>query len=300
MSIYVESVLTFTSITCITVCGLYILTGLTGMFSLGQASFMALGAYAAAVLGKLYHWPFIPCLLVGIILSVVTGFLSGYPIMRLRKEYLTLITLCYGEAIIALLNQSNITGGALGMSDIPKHTTLIIAILFLIFGIYFAWCFRHSKFGRMAIAIKSDELASKSMGINMAAVKMRSFLCAAGLAGLAGGLYAFYLQYVDPSLFGWRKSGEWVAWVFFGGVNSLTGSIVATFGLSALSQFFSRFADYQVLIYSAMVLLVLNFKPNGVFGYWELSDLFNTRDRRMQRLLKEAQTREGALKHEQT
>ena len=118
----------------------------------------------------------------------------------------------------------------------------------------------------------------------------------AGLAGLAGGLYAFYLQYVDPSLFGWRKSGEWVAWVFFGGVNSLTGSIVATFGLNALSQFFSRFADYQVLIYSAMVLLVLNFKPNGLFGYWELSDLFTTRDKRMKRLLKEAEAREGALK----
>ena len=296
MSTYVESVLTFTSITCITVCGLFILTGLTGMFSLGQASFMALGAYAAAVLGKMYSWPFIPCLIVGIVLAVAMGFICGYPIMRLRKEYLALVTLCYGGAVIALLNQSNVTGGALGMSDIPKHTTLIVAAVFLVFGIFFAWNFRHSKFGRMAVAVKSDELASKSMGINMAAVKMRSFLCAAGLAGLAGGLYAFYLQYVDPSLFGWRKSGEWVAWVFFGGVNNLTGSIVATFGLNALSQFFSRFADYQVLIYSAMVLLVLNFKPNGLFGYWELSDLFTTRDKRMKRLLKEAEAREGALK----
>ena len=296
MSHYVEAVLTFTSITCITVCGLYILTGLTGMFSLGQASFMALGAYAAAVLGKMYAWPFLPCLLVGMVLSVAMGFLCGYPIMRLRKEYLALVTLCYGEAVVALLNQSNVTGGALGMSDIPKHTTLIVALLFLAVCIFFTRNFRHSKFGRMAIAVKSDELASQSMGINMSAVKMRSFLCAAGLAGLAGGLYAFYLQYVDPSLFGWRKSGEWVSWVFFGGVNSLTGSIVATFGLSAISQFFSRFADYQVLIYSAMVLLVLNFKPNGVFGYWEISDLFLTRDKRKSRLMAEAAAREGALK----
>lgn len=296
MSSYLQAIITFTSITCVTVCGIYILTGLTGMFSLGQASFMALGAYAAAVLDKMYGFGFIPSLIVGVLLAIGTGFICGYPIMRLRKEYLALVTLGYGEAIIALLNQSNVTGGALGMSGIPKHTTVPIALVMLVLAILFARNFRHSKFGRMAIAIKSDELASKSMGINMAAVKMRSFLCAAALAGLAGGLYAFYLQYVDPSLFGWRKSGEWVIMVFFGGVNSLTGSIVAAFGLTALSQYFQRFSDYQVLIYSALVLLIINFKPNGVFGYWEISSLFNSKDKQTRRLLAEAEERKGAMK----
>lgn len=295
MSGYLQSVITFTSITCVTVCGIYILTGLTGMFSLGQAAFMALGAYAAAVLGKMYSVPFLPSLIIGILLAVATGFICGYPIMRLRKEYLALVTVGYGEAIIALLNQSNVTGGALGMSGIPKFTTVPVALIALALAILFARNYRHSKFGRMAIAIKSDELASQSMGINMAAVKMRSFLCAAGLAGLAGGLYAFYLQYVDPSLFGWRKSGEWVSMVFFGGVNSLTGSVVATFGLTAISQYFKKFSDYQLIIYSTLVLLIINFKPNGVFGFWEVSDLFMTRERRMKQLLREAEERKGAL-----
>jgi branched-chain amino acid transport system permease protein len=167
-----------------------------------------------------------------------------------------------------------ITGGANGLTGIPKHSNLVLAIVFTLMAIWFARSFRRSKFGRQAIAVRSDELAAKSMGINVPKVKMRSFLIAASLTALSGALYAFFIQYADPTLFNWRKSGEWVIMVFFGGVNSLTGSIFATFMLMTLPEFLRSVAEYRMLVYSALVLLIINFKPDGLFGNWELTDLF--------------------------
>lgn len=275
---FFSSIMTFTLITCITVCGLYILTGLTGMFSLGQAAFMAVGAYAGGLMMLRLHLPYFICLIGAVIIAVVIGYVIGFPIMKLRRDYLALVTLGFGEAIIAIINQSTgITGGAMGLTGIPKKTNLIIVLIFTILAIIFARSFRRSKFGRLAIAVRSDELAAKSMGINVPKVKMRSFLLAAGLTALSGALYAFYLQYCDPTLFNWRKSGEWVIMVFFGGVNSLTGSIFATFLLTLVPEVLRSVSLYRMLIYSILVLLVINFKPNGLFGNWELTDLFTKR-----------------------
>ncbi|MEA4911584.1 MAG: branched-chain amino acid ABC transporter permease [Oscillospiraceae bacterium] len=272
---FISSILTFTLITCITVCGLYILTGLTGMFSLGQAAFMAIGAYAGGLLSVRLNVPFPLCLLAAMVMAILIGYVIGFPIMRLRRDYLALVTLGFGEAIIAVINQSvGITGGSMGLTGIPKHTSLLLVVVFTILAIIFARNFRRSKFGRQAIAVRSDELAAQSMGINVPRVKMRSFLIAASLTALSGCLYAFFIQYADPTLFNWRKSGEWVIMVFFGGVNSLTGSIFATFLLTLLPELLRSVQQYRLLVYSALVLLAINFKPDGLFGNWEITDLF--------------------------
>lgn len=272
---FITSILTFTLITCITVCGLYILTGLTGMFSLGQAAFMAVGAYAGGLLSVRLNVPFPLCLLAAIIAAIIIGYFIGFPIMRLRRDYLALVTLGFGEAIIAVINQSvGITGGSMGLTGIPKNTSLALVFIILICSIIFARNFRRSKFGRQAIAVRSDELAAKSMGINVPRIKMRSFLIAASLTALSGSLYAFFIQYADPTLFNWRKSGEWVIMVFFGGVNSLTGSIFATFLLTSLPELLRSVQQYRLLVYSSLVLLAINFKPDGLFGHWEVTDLF--------------------------
>ncbi|MEG2939225.1 MAG: branched-chain amino acid ABC transporter permease, partial [Oscillospiraceae bacterium] len=248
---------------------------LTGMFSLGQAAFMAVGAYAGGLLSVRLNVPFPICLIAAMVAAIVIGFVIGFPIMRLRRDYLALVTLGFGEAIIAIINQSvGITGGANGLTGIPKHTNLILVIVFVAIAIWFASSFRRSKYGRQAIAVRSDELAAQSMGINVPKVKMRSFLIAAALTALSGALYAFFIQYSDPTLFNWRKSGEWVIMVFFGGVNSLTGSIIATFMLTALPEFLRSVAEYRMLVYSALVLIIINFKPDGLFGSWEITDLF--------------------------
>ncbi|WP_409967823.1 branched-chain amino acid ABC transporter permease [Bengtsoniella intestinalis] len=294
---YLISVTTFTLITCIVVVGLYIMTGLTGMFSLGQASIMAVGAYASGLVMKKLSFPFPVAVLFAIVLALIIAYIISKPIMRLRRDYFTLVTLAMGEAVIAFLNAADgLTGGALGLVAIPKKTTVTLILVTLLIGIWMARNFCKSRYGRMCIATRADELASGSMGINVYQVKTRSFLIAAGFASLAGAYYASYVTYIDPSMFAWRKSGEWVIMMFFGGVNSLTGSIFSTILLNVLPEAL-RFADnYRYTMYAILVLFVINFRPNGLFGHWEIFDLFNKDSRAAKKMKKAAAAKGGNTK----
>ena len=196
----------------------------------------------------------------------------GLPTVRLRRDYISLVTLGFGEAITALLNQAqSITGGALGFSGIPKITTLPLALISAIACIVLISFLKNSKYGRQCIAARSDELAAKTMGINVPQIKMIAFLISVAVTSYAGVLYAFFTTYVDPGIFGWKKSAEWVIMVFFGGVNSLTGSIIGTVILTALPEVLRFAADYRTVFYAVLVLIIINFKPTGLFGEYELS-----------------------------
>lgn len=271
MEFYI-SIVTFTLISVIVVTGIYVLTGLTGMFSLGQASFMAIGAYVSGVLVVKAGLPFFLATLAAITVGIFVGSIVGLPTVRLRRDYISLVTLGFGEAITALLNQTqSITGGALGFSGIPKKTTLLLALVSAIVCIILVSFFKTSKYGRQCIAAKSDELAAKAMGINVPKIKMTAFLFSVAVTSYAGVLYAFFTTYVDPGLFGWKRSAEWVIMVFFGGVNSLTGSIVGTVILTALPEMLRFAAAYRTVFYAILVLLIINFKPTGLFGEYEFS-----------------------------
>jgi branched-chain amino acid transport system permease protein len=268
----VANILTQVFITIIAVVGVYVLTGLTGMFSLGQAAFMAIGAYTAGLLVIRLGMHIVPATIIAVLLAVFIGFLIGYPTVRLRKDYISLVTLGFGEAIAALLNRmQTLTGGAAGLTGIPRKTTFTIALVSAIVAIVLVAFFRSSKFGRQCIAIRDDELAAKAMGTNVTYIKMRAFLLSVALTAYSGVLYAFYLSYVDPTIFGWKKSADWIIMVFFGGVNSLTGSVLGAFVLSALPQFLRSLESYRFVIYAVLVLLIINFKPSGLLGEWELT-----------------------------
>ena len=271
MQFYI-SILTFTLISVIAVTGIYVLTGLTGMFSLGQAAFMAIGAYVSGFLVVKAGVPFVLAAIIAVVISVIVGYIVGLPTVRLRRDYISLVTLGFGEAITALLNQTqSITGGALGFSGIPKITTLPLALISAIVCIVLVSYLKNSKYGRQCIAARSDELAAKAMGINVPRIKMTAFLIAVAVTSYAGVLYAFFTTYVDPGIFGWKKSAEWVIMVFFGGVNSLTGSIIGTIILTGLPEVLRFAADYRTVFYAVLVLLIINFKPTGLFGEYELS-----------------------------
>ncbi len=266
------SIITFTMISIVAVAGVYVLTGLTGMFSLGQAAFMAIGAYASGIFVVKLGWPFFAAAAGAIVISVGIGFLIGLPTVKLRRDYISLVTLGFGEAITALLNQmKGITGGANGFSGIPKIITAPLAIILAIICVTLVAFFKSSKFGRQCLALKGDELAAKAMGINVPKVKMIAFLFSIGLVTLSGVMYAFFVTYVDSTLFGWKQSAEWVIMVFFGGVNSLTGAVVSTIILSALPECLRFLSDYRMVFYAVVVLLVINFKPSGLLGTWELT-----------------------------
>lgn len=272
MSALVSNILTQVFITLIAVAGVYVLTGLTGMFSLGQAAFMAIGAYASGLLVLRAHLPIAMACVLAVVMATGVGFLIGYPVVRLRRDYISLVTLGFGEAIAALLNRMTfLTGGASGLTGIPRTVGLGITAVSAVVVLTLVAFFKNSKYGRQCIALRGDELAAKAMGINVTKVKMTAFLLSVALTSYSGCLYAFYMSYVDPTGFGWKKSADWVIMVFFGGVNSLTGSTLGAFILSALPQALRSLQSYRYVIYAILVLIILNFKPSGLLGEWELS-----------------------------
>ena len=291
MALYL-SIFTQILITIVAVSGVYVLTGLTGMFSLGQAAFMAVGSYASGILVVKMGVPFPLACVLAVIIAVAIGYVVGFPTVRLRRDYISLVTLGFGEAITALLNRATkLTGGASGFIGIPKKTTFLMALLSAIAAIALVSWFKTSKYGRQCIAVRSDELAAKAMGINVPKVKMTAFLLSVAVTAFSGCLYAFYITYVDPTIFGWKKSADWVIMVFFGGVNSLTGSVAGAFILSGLPELLRSLDQYRSIIYAVLVLLIINFKPSGILGEWELTfgNLKKLGNRRPKTSLKEGE-----------
>lgn len=269
---YIFTILTFTGITLIGVLGSYLVTGLTGLFSFGQAAFFSVGAYTAAVLVKNLEVPFLLAVPAAMAVGLLAGLIVGYPTVRLRRDYISLVTFGFGEAIIALLNNStNLTGGAMGLSGIPRYTNFAVVWGSVAVCLALVAGYKYSKFGRQCLALRTDELAAKAMGINVNRVKLVTFLFAAAMTSYAGVLYAFYTTYVEPGAFGWIVSAEWIIIVFVGGINSLTGSVFATLLLTGLPEVLRFASEWRIAAYCVIVLLIINFRPIGLFGEFELT-----------------------------
>lgn len=272
MSDYSLSLITFTAITVMGVVSIFPLTGLTGLFSFGQAAYMAVGAYVAGICATRLELSLVPCIIIGVLASGLVALLVGIPTLKLRRDYFALMSLGLGEAITAILRKfSNITGGAAGLSNIPKRVAPIAIVIAAIAVIIMVACFKNSSYGRMSLAIKTDELAAKSFGINVFEHKLKVYLFTSMIAGFTGTLYAFYITFIDPSMFGWTKSSEWVIFLFFGGINSLTGSVLSAIFLQIMPEVLRFATEARIVTYTVMILLVINFRPQGVLGEWELT-----------------------------
>lgn len=272
MSDFIRSLIAFTSLTTMGVVSIFPLTGLTGLFSFGQAAYMGVGAYVSGILAvKLGVNPII-AIVIGVLAGGILAFIIGMPTLRLRSNYFSLMSLCLGQAITAILNKfSVLTGGAAGLSNIPKAVGLPTILIATVCVIVLVACFKVSRFGRMSLAIKQDELAARAFGINVFTHKMKVYVFTSMIAAFAGGLYAFYIQYIDPNMFGWTRSSEWVIFLFFGGVNSLTGSVISAITLNILPEVLRFATEARIAMYCIMILLVLNFRPQGLLGEKELS-----------------------------
>lgn len=268
----ITSMLSFALITLLGVLGTYLLTGLTGLFSFGQAAFMAIGAYVSGIMVINYHLPFLAALLGGVVVGTACALLIGIPTLRLSRDFFSLITFGFGEAVAGLLNYFvNFTGGAMGLVGIPNHTELWMVVASTVVVIWMVRNFKVTKYGRQCMALKTDELAAAAIGIDVYRVKLLVFVLSAVITSYAGALYGFLTSYVEPAMFGWTKSAEWVIMVFFGGVNSLTGAIVSGTLLTLLPEFLRFAADWRIAIYCAIIVVLLNFRPSGLFGEYELS-----------------------------
>ena len=273
MSFY-TSLYISTCISLIGVLSLYMLVGLTGIFSMGQAAFMAVGAYAAGLPALRSPLPATVNVILAVLVGMGFAYGVGLPVIKLRRDYIALITLAFGEAIVALLNNATgFTGGSLGLNGIPRMVNATLVTVLLIACIYFVINFKRSRFGRQCLAVKSDEISAEAMGINTNRIKMTAFVLAGGLTAFSGALWAYLTTYVEPNAFAQKLSIEWIIVVFIGGVNSLSGSLTAGVLLYLLPEVLRFTSNLRIIIYSVIVLLVINFLPRGLFGAYEFTDI---------------------------
>ena len=239
---------------------------------MGQGALMAVGAYVSGLLvlrmGISYPIAFLLAIMVTVLLSLCIGGV----VLRLRQDYCALLTFGFGEAIRGILNMSvQLTGGATGLAGVPIKVNFRVVLLSLVAVITITYLFKQSKFGRRSLAIRDNELAADVLGVPTVLHKMLTFAIGAAFASFAGCLYVFYTSYIEPSMFGWMKSAEWIIMVFFGGRGSITGVVGSGLVLLSLPELL-RFADeYRTIIYCVFVILILSFRPHGIMGDKEFS-----------------------------
>jgi branched-chain amino acid transport system permease protein len=272
MNEYLVGIIILACINLVAVLGLSLLTGFTGQFNFGQAGFLAIGAYTATILTTRLHVHFVPALLAGMLVSGLTSFVIGYPTLRLKGDYFAIATLGFAEAVRLLIeNLEKITGGSRGIPAIPHYTTLPFALGAAALSLIVVAFYISSRHGRSCIAIREDELAAESIGINTFFLKQVSFFIDAVLGGLAGGMLAHYVGFIQPSMFGMLKSTELIVIVIFGGMQSLTGAVFASFLLTSLPEILRAALAWRLVVYGAVVVLIMTVRPEGLFGTWELT-----------------------------
>jgi len=302
---FVLRVFNLSAIYIVLALSLNLLNGFTGLFSLGHAGFMAIGAYVTALLtmtpaqkdmnfflAPIVPWlhditlPFLPALLIAGIVAAIAGALIGAPVLRLRDDYLAIATLGFAEIIrVVLTNTQTITNGALGLKGLPKYATTYwvwgvaaASVIFMVFLI-------RSSYGRAIKAVRDDEIAAEAMGINVFRVKLSSFTASSFMAGVGGALLGHVLTTIDPKMFTFLLTFNILLIVVLGGNGSITGSVIAAIGVTVLMELL-RFLDgpmnllvvktdglpgLRMVIFSIMLMAVVIYRQRGLMGNREFS-----------------------------
>ena len=266
---------------------LNLINGFTGQFSLGHAGFMSIGAFTSAVLttncgDKLLPlcggqtWILFPiALYAGGLAASAAGLLVGVPSLRLKGDYLAIVTLGFGEIIRAILQNVEAVGQSRGMFGIPGYSNLFWTFGLAAITVYVVWGLVHSTYGRGFIAVSDDEVAAEAMGINPTRYKITAFVVGAFFAGLAGGVYAHFKQFIAPAGFDFNKSIEIVVMVILGGMGNNVGVILAAVILTLLPEGLRWLADYspslrwitemRPLLYALLLIILMILRPQGLF-----------------------------------
>lgn len=268
---------------------LNLIIGYAGQISLGHAAFFGIGAYVSALLALLGHFPFPLAALGAILAAGGCGMALGLPTLRLKEDYLAIVTLGFGVIVQMVFLNLEITGGPDGLSGIPfpgffglsfrsaGHYVLLVALAVALVLIL-AWRLVSSYHGRALRAIRDHETAAQVMGINAPAYKVAIFTLAAAMAGLAGSLYAHYITFINSESFGLHTSILILAMVVLGGMGSVAGSVLGAVILTALPEMLREFQSYQDLVYGALLVGLLILRPEGLLGGGKLSLKFIQRE----------------------
>jgi branched-chain amino acid transport system permease protein len=255
---------------------LNLINGHTGQFSLGHAGFMSVGAYVSAMITLELQkrmgvdslaWAFLPALVAGGLVAALSGLLVGVPSLRLRGDYLAIVTLGFGEIIRVIFQNVEAAGGASGLSGIPKLSGLPWAFGLAAVTVYVVGCLVNSTYGRGFIAVHDDEIAASSMGLNPVRYKVTAFVIGAFFAGIAGGLYSHHKTSITPQAFDFMKSFEVVVMVILGGMGRTGGVILAAIVLTLLPEFLRGMAEYRMIIYALLIIVLMIARPQGLFNF---------------------------------
>ena len=281
---YYLDVLTKIGINVILAVSLNLINGYTGQFSLGHAGFMAVGAYTAAAI-TLFAGPhilppsasglcqaatmafFIGALIVGGLAAALAGWLVGMPSLRLKGDYLAIVTLGFGEIIRVIFRNIESLGGALGLNGIPAYTNIFCVFAVAVVCIYVVVSMVHSTYGRGFIAVRDDEVAAEAMGLNTTRYKIVAFVIGAFFAGMAGGLYGHYTLSIDPKGFDFTRSIEIVVMVILGGMGNTAGVIAAAVLLTLLPEWLRSLDQYRMVFYSLLLIVLMLTRPQGLFTW---------------------------------
>lgn len=250
---------------------LNLINGFTGQFSIGHAGFMAVGAYFGAVLTVKLQLPFIVALLGGAAAAGFLGFVIGLPTLRLDGDYLAIATLGLGEIIrITILNISYV-GGASGFMGIPRYSNFTWVFFATVLTVFFIRNFINSTHGRACISIRENQIAAEAMGIDTTKYKVMAFTFGAAFAGIAGALFSHYFYIAHPASFTFMKSFDILTIVVLGGLGSISGSITAAILLTFVSAALADYPEWRMIIYSLMLIVLMLYRPQGLFGNKEIS-----------------------------
>jgi branched-chain amino acid transport system permease protein len=279
---YFLDVLMGIGINVILAVSLNLVNGYTGQFSLGHAGFMSVGAYLAAAvtvfLGPKLFGPeggsafqqgglFFAALIAGGLSAAFAGLLVGVPSLRLKGDYLALVTLGFGEIIRVLFQNFEPLGGALGLNGIPAYTSIFWVIAFGALSVFIVTSLVHSTYGRGFLATHDDEIASEAVGLNTTRYKIVAFVIGAFFAGIAGGLYGHFKMTISPTGFDFTKSIEIVVMVILGGMGNTLGVILAAILLTLLPELLRPVAEYRMVIYSFLLIVLMLVRPQGLFNF---------------------------------
>ena len=288
---YYFQILMYSGVNVILAVSLNLVNGFTGQFSMGHAGFMSVGGYvsAATTLYLTQHNPafmentltatpiFLLSLFMGGLIASVAGYVVGLPSLRLKGDYLAIVTLGFGEIIRVIILNIDAIGGARGMSGIPALSTFGWIYSFAVFTTFCVWRIMQSRYGRTFLAVREDEIAAEAMGVDTTKAKVRAFVIGAFFAGVSGGLFGHFLRYLNPAIFDFNKGFEVIIMVVLGGMGSITGSIVAAFILTIIKEALRPLQeitklDFRMVIYSLFLIVLMLTRPNGIFGNSEITD----------------------------
>lgn len=276
IDMYYSNLLITIMINVILAVSLHLVIGITGQFSIGHAGFLAVGAYVSAICTMNFNMPFIVGLLIGSIAAAVMGLIIGIPTLRLRGDYLAIATLGFAEIIRIVFVNLDYVGGASGM-QVMQMTTWTYAFFGAVVTIIVIANFTNSRHGRACIAVREDEIAADSMGINTTYYKVLAFAIGAFFAGLAGGLFSHNFYIIQPQQLGFLKSFDILIYVVLGGLGSMSGAIIAAVLLTVISLYLQDFPETRMIIYSLVLIFVMLYRPSGLMGTKEITDLFKSK-----------------------